>query len=179
MVTTTQKTQEMKESGSSSEPATEIQQKQVPSARWPEPFEQMERMFEEFSSRGWLHPFRWEWPSGSHLSETLSLKSPHIDIIDRDEEILIRAEIPGIDKKDLDISMSDQSITIKGSSRTEKKEEKGAFYHHEIRSGEFCRTLSLPSVVDADKARASCKDGLLEITMPKRESSRRHTITID
>lgn len=179
MATTAPKTEEMKEPGPSSEPVTEIQQKHAPSARWPDPFEQMERMFEELSSRGWLHPFRWEWPSVSRLPETLSLKSPHIDIIDRDEEILIRAEIPGIDKKDLDISISDQSITIKGSSRTEKKEETGEFYRHEIRSGEFRRTLSLPSVVDVDRARAICKDGMLKITVPKREASRRHTIAID
>jgi HSP20 family protein len=104
---------------------------------------------------------------------------PKVDVVERDNEIVVRAEVPGVDKKDLDVSVSDNAVTIKGSTRHEEKEEKGDYYHHEISTGTFSRMVSLPANVDGSKAKADFKDGVLELTIPKVGQSKRHSIKLD
>ncbi len=139
------------------------------------PFAEMNRMFEGFFPRGWMSPFRWEYPSWAEFEANV----PRVDVIDHDDSIVVRAEVPGVDKKDLDISVSDNSVTLRGSSRREEKEEKDDYYRSEISRGAFSRTLMLPSDVDGSKAKASFKDGVLELVMPKVEKSKRHSIKLD
>ncbi|MBI3774048.1 MAG: Hsp20/alpha crystallin family protein, partial [Gammaproteobacteria bacterium] len=94
-------------------------------------------------------------------------------------EIEIRAEIPGVDKKDLEITVTEDALTIKGSTRQENKEEKGNYYRSEISGGIFARTLMLPGSVNADKAKTEFKDGVLKLTLPKVEKAKRRTIRVD
>ncbi|MDA8381688.1 MAG: Hsp20/alpha crystallin family protein [Betaproteobacteria bacterium] len=138
------------------------------------PFEDMERMMEGFFPRGWMRPLRWGWPAWSEAAPM-----PRIDVLDRDEDILLRAELPGVEKKDLDISVSGNTVTLKGQTVHEEKEEKGDYYRHEIAQGTFTRTMVLPAEVDADKAEASFKDGMLELKLPKMEGAKRHSIKIE
>lgn len=143
--------------------------------RFVSPLEEMERMFEGFFPSGWMRPFR-----GPVLGEFgMEAKALPVDIIDRDEEIVLRAEIPGVKKEDIDISMSDNLVTIKGSSSYEEKEEHENYYRSEIARGTFSRTVALPSDVDGDKSKAVFKDGVLELTMPKLEKSKRHSIKVE
>jgi HSP20 family protein len=127
------------------------------------PFRSIEQFFNELSPRGWLR----DWPSISDIDSKLSLRSPNIDIVDRDTEIIVKAEIPGIDKKDLEINVSDSSITIKGETKSETREEKDNVIHSEIHKGSFLRTVPLPCQVDASAAKANFKDGILNLTLPK------------
>jgi len=143
------------------------------------PFEEMDRLFENLSPRGWLRPFHGGWPSWGELMPTFEGKFPRIDIIDRDTEIIVRAEVTGVEKKDLDVSMADDSVTIKGCTQHEEKEEKGDYYRCEISRGVFSRTVSLPSTVDSAKAKATFKDGVLELALPKVEKSKRRSITVE
>jgi HSP20 family protein len=141
------------------------------------PFDEMDRMFESFFPRSWMRPFRWEW---SHMPEFAAFdKLPRVDVIDRDYEILVRAEVPGVDKGDLEVSVTDNTVTIKGSTRHEKKEEKGDFYRREISRGTFARTVALPSDVDGGQAIATFKDGILEITAPKIEKAKRRSVKVE
>jgi len=144
-------------------------------ARAPSPFEEMERLFDDYFARGWLAPFRRSWPSWSEFEGKL----PRVDVVDREGEILVKAELPGVDKKDLEISVTDNSVTIKGSTSHEEKEEKGDYYRCEISRGSFSRVVGLPADVDAARATSSFKDGMLELTLPKQKKSKRHTIKID
>ena len=143
------------------------------------PFDEMDRLFERVFPRGWLRPFGWESPLLSEFAEPLEMRPPRMDVFDGEENVVIRAEVPGVDKKDLAITVNDTSATIKGKVMREAKEEKGEYYRCEIGSGEFSRTLMLPCAVDASKASAQLKDGVLELTLPKIEKSKRHTIRID
>ena len=136
------------------------------------PFEEMDRMFEGFFPGGWMRPFHWERPTWSKLPEPFEGRMPKVDVIDRDDEILVRAELPGVEKKDIDVSTTENTVTIKGSTRAEEKEERGDYYRCEISSGSFARTLALPGNVDASKAKATFKDGVLELTLPKIEKSK-------
>ncbi len=140
------------------------------------PFEEMDRMFESFFPRRWMQPFRWDMP---HFSQMAELKIPKVDIIDRDTEILVKAELPGVAKDDIDLSITDNTVTIKASTSHEEKEEQGNYYRCEISRGSFSRTVALPGDVDADNAKASFNDGILELTMPKQEKSHRKSITVD
>jgi HSP20 family protein len=142
------------------------------------PFEEMDRMFESFFPRR-MRPFRWETPLWSELAAPLEAGMPRIDVIDRDDEVVVRAEIPGVDKKDLDISVDERHVTIKGSTAREEKEEKGDYYRSEIMRGAFARTITLPSEVNGEKARAKFSNGLLELSLPKVERSKRHSIKVE
>jgi HSP20 family protein len=142
------------------------------------PFEEMDRLFEDYFSRGWMRPFRWEWPSLGEMAKPFEGKMPKVDVIERDDEVIVKAEIPGVDKKDLDVSVTENSVTIKGTTSHEEKEEKGDYYRCEISRGAYARTVALPSYVDADKAKASFKDGVLELKLPKVEKSKRRSIEI-
>lgn len=142
------------------------------------PWEEMDRLFETFMPRGWLRPLRWEWPAWGEMSH-LGAKFPRVDVIDRDDEVMVRAEVPGVAKKDLDVSLTDHTVCIKGATRREQKEEKGDYIRSEIMSGSFSRTLALPGTVDSTRAKAVFKDGVLEITLPKIEESKRHSIKVE
>jgi len=147
-------------------------------ARALSPFDEMDRLFDQYFRRGWMRPWRFEWPSFPDMA-ALESNMPKVDVIDRDNEVIVKAEVPGVDKKDLDISVGDDTVTIKGSTRHEEKEEKGDYYRHEISAGAFSRTVALPAGVDGSKARANFKDGVLELTLPKMEKSRRHSVKLD
>ncbi len=143
------------------------------------PLEEMDRWFEGFFPRGWLRPFRTAWPSWGELAQPFEGRMPTVDVIDRDDEVLVRAEIPGVSKDDLDVSVSENAVTIKGETKREEKEEKGDYYRCEISRGSFARTIPLPQYVDSEAAKAKFKDGVLELTLPKVEKSKRRTINID
>ena len=143
------------------------------------PFEEMERIFENFSTRGWLRPFHWDEPLTGESSLPLERKIPSVDVLERDDEITVKAELPGIEKKDLDVSLTNNSVTIKGSTSHEEKKEEANYYRCEISKGSYMRTIALPAEVDEDKARAKFKDGVLELTLPKVEKSHRRSIKVD
>ena len=143
------------------------------------PFDEMDRVFERIFPRGWLRPLGWESPLPSEFGESLEMRMPRADMIDGEENVVIHAAVPGVDKKDLEISVNDTSATIKGKVMREVKEEKGEYVRCEIGSGEFSRVFVLPCAVDASKAKAQLKDGMLELILPKVEKAKRHTIKID
>lgn len=143
------------------------------------PMAEMERAFDRLFRHGWPSLWRWrDMPMLDNLLDLESQRSPNLDVIDRDNEILVRAEIPGIEKKDLNISLTDNLLTIKGQSSHEVKEEKGDYHKHEISSFSFSRSVMLPGAVDAANTTASLKNGILEIALPKVESSKRRTIAV-
>ncbi len=149
--------------------------------------EDMERMFEGLFANDWSRPMQWEWPRMLRMRAPMETplahadvaRMPHVDIIDREADLLVRAELAGVEKKDIDISVTDTTLTIKGSSRKEAKMEEGEYYRCEIAQGAFARTMNLPCAVVGDKAKANFKDGLLELVLPKREPAKRRAIKVE
>jgi len=141
-------------------------------------FEDMDRLFDEFLSRNWLSPVHFNWPGKRLTRSAFSGKLPNVDIVNREKEILVRAEIPGFDKKDLKVSMTENTVTIKGETSKEEKEEKGDYYRREISKGSFSRVISLPCEVDYEKAKSSFHNGVLELTVPKAKEVKQHEIKI-
>lgn len=141
------------------------------------PFEEFDRMLEHVFDRGWMRPLFKERQFWDRF-DMAGPRMPRVDLIDRDGEFVLRAEIPGVERDNLDVSIADNRVTIKGERETTSKEEKGEYFRSEISRGTFARTLTLPSDVDPDKASASFKDGVLELTLPKLKEARRRRIDI-
>ena len=135
-------------------------------------------MFESSFPRGWMHPLQFDWPSFSKM-KAFEGKTPSVDVIEKDDEVIVKAELPGVDKKDLDISVTNNTVTIKGSTSHEEKEEKGDYYRCEISQGSYSRTFSLPAEVDEENTKAKFKNGVLKLTLPKLKKSKRHNVKVD
>ena len=103
---------------------------------------------------------------------------PKVDVAETESDITVKAEIPGIDPKDVDISITGDILTLKGEKK-EEKENTGKCYHRvESSYGSFKRVINLPVSVDVDKVKAEGKNGLLEITLPKKEESKAKKINV-
>ena len=92
---------------------------------------------------------------------------PPLDVAETDENITVKAEVPGIEPKDIDISISGDTLTIKGEKKAEKEEKGKNYYFVERCYGGFSRSVSLPASVKFDQAKAEYNKGILEITLPK------------
>lgn len=144
------------------------------------PLDEVERLFDRLMPRSWMRPMTWNWPLwGNNIEEQFqNIRVPQMDVIDRDKEILIRVEVPGVEKKEIDISVTDNALSIKGNTRREVSEEKDDYYRCEISQGNFSRSITLPSGVDSSKISASLKDGVLEVNLPKTEDVQRRSVEI-
>jgi HSP20 family protein len=98
---------------------------------------------------------------------------PKVDILDRDDDILVRAELPGVDEKDLDVTIPGNSVTIEGETGHEEKIEEGSRFSQEISKGSSCRKLGLPGGVEKSDPGSAFEDGVLKITLKKEEAKRR------
>jgi len=121
----------------------------------------------------------WDGSDEADFTFPVSLKNmPKMDVVDRDKEVFVKAELPGIEKGDLDISISNGRLVIKGKTSHEQKEEDGDYIKQEISKSEVYRSVQLPAEVDDSKAETSFKNGVLELTIPKKESAHRRRIEI-
>ncbi|MCF6218664.1 MAG: Hsp20/alpha crystallin family protein [Gammaproteobacteria bacterium] len=152
---------------------------QHPPRRATNPFEEIDRVFESVSPRGWMQPLRQEWPAWASLEAPFDGYAPKVDVVAHDNEVVVRAELPGVDKKNLDISVTADSVTIKAFTRQESNEDKGDYHRREISRGSFVRTVALPASVQSKKAKASFKNGVLKLKLPKAAPTRRHSIKVD
>ncbi|MEE4165392.1 MAG: Hsp20/alpha crystallin family protein [Desulfocapsaceae bacterium] len=142
-------------------------------------FEEMEQFFENPFQMGWWHPFQMMKPAARKISPPFAGKTPRVNISEEDEQFVLKAELPGVDKKDINISVSKNSVVIEATTSQEEKEEKGDYFHQEIARGSYSRTLSLPADVIEDKVKAQFKNGILTLTMPKLEKTKRTEITVE
>jgi HSP20 family protein len=137
----------------------------------------MEELLEGLFSRPWMEPMGWRRPLLAEL-ESFEMKFPRIDIVDRDGELLVRAELPGVEKKELEITIADDLLTILVHREVSEKEESEHFYRAEMSRGAMERTIPLPVSVVGDKAKAELKDGILELVIPKATKVSRHKVSV-
>lgn len=132
------------------------------------------RLFEPFGSgQQWLTP---------NLGRTFEMAgwAPDVEVFQRGNELVVRADLPGLRKEDVNVEISDNVLTIQGERRQEREEEREGWYRNERSYGSFCRMIPLPEGAIADSAKANFKDGVLEILMqaPSREVSRGRRVEI-
>lgn len=141
-------------------------------------FDEMDRAFDMLTNRGWLHPFRAFWPEWAPLQPDLDVRVPRVDLVDRETEFLVRVELPGIDKQDVHVDLNGDLLTIRAERRHEQKTEEGNVYRAEILRGTFGRTIRVPAEIKTDEVQADFENGMLEIHLPKAESTKRQKIEI-
>ncbi len=142
-----------------------------------DPWDEMDRMFDRLLGRsmvrGWTRPGG--WPFAAPLAEA---EYPRVDVVDHDDELVVRAEMPGVVKEDLEITLGDDTITFHGAIKEEHEEKEGDFYYRETGHGEFARTVSLPAKVDGAKAEATFENGVVRVKLPKIATARKQKIEI-
>ena len=105
--------------------------------------------------------------------------APPVDIYETENDIVLKAELPGVDSNDVEVKVEDNTLYLKGERKFEK-EVKNESYHRVERSyGSFARSFSLPNSISTEKVNAEFKDGLLTLTLPKREEAKPRTVKID
>jgi len=124
--------------------------------------------------------FREAFSSQSGETE-LSTRSwaPPVDIYETEDAIVLKAELPGVDPKEVEVRVEDNTLYLKGERKFEKEVKEQNYHRVERSYGSFARSFSLPNSISTDKVKAEFKDGLLTLTMPKREEAKPKTIKID
>ena len=126
---------------------------------------------------GFLEPYVWKRPLWSEFGESFDVW-PNVDILDKKDAIIVRAEIPGVRKEDLDITIAGDRLTLEATRDYEEKEEKEDFFRSEMAYGRLYRVIPLPVEVKGDEARAELEDGVVEIYLPKVEAVTPHTVKV-
>ncbi len=128
--------------------------------------ESMDKLFEEFTTRRPRAATPAVWP-------------PAVEVYETDGDIVVRAELPGIDPKNVNIQVADDTLTIKAEAKAEQEEKGRNYYMRELRYGSFVRALTLPSSAQGELAKASYKNGILEIRIPKSERAKPKTVKVE
>jgi HSP20 family protein len=129
--------------------------------------DEMNKLFDDFFGRPLV---RTEWTEG--------VWSPTVDVSEDKDNVIIKAEMPGVSKDDVRISVQDNVLTLKGEKKQEKEENDKNYHRIERSYGSFCRSFQLPTTVKTDKIKASYKGGVLSVTLPKTEEVKPKEIPI-
>ena len=116
--------------------------------------------------------------AGGERSLGVSEWTPAVDIYETDQSVVLKAELPGIDPKDVEIRVEDGTLWLKGERKFEKEVKEEGYRRIERQYGSFVRSFPLPATVDSEKATAEYKDGVLNLTLPKREEAKPKTIKV-
>lgn len=100
------------------------------------------------------------------LFESDGFWAPDLEVVERGNELLVRADVPGLKKEEITIELTDGELTIKGERKLAKEEKEAGYYRSERSYGTFCRTIPLPEGAKIDQAKAVVRDGVLEVKMP-------------
>jgi HSP20 family protein len=131
---------------------------------------EMERMFRDFFGR----PFPgMGLPRWFHAAEGFGIEKPAIEVYEEKDDVVVKAELPGLKREDLELNISDNLLTLKGDKKKEEEVKEKGYYYSERSYGSFTRTVEIPKEVQAEKAKAVFKDGVLEIRLPKTEEAKR------
>ena len=138
----------------------------------------VEKMFEEWFEDFWSRPFPRMWRPDFWRLRQISLEAPALDVYDQKDDLIVKAEIPGLTKDEIDISLEGNTLTIKGEKKKEEEVKEEDYYRCERTFGAFSRSVELPADVQADKVNASFKNGVLEIRLPKTEEAKKNVVKV-
>jgi len=131
-----------------------------------------DRLFDESFLRPFV-PF-----SLSQLRAAEEELVPVVDIFEDGSDLVLKAELPGIKKEDIEITLNDGSITVSGEKKKESEIKKKDYYKWESSYGSFCRTFALPTEIQGSKVKSTFKDGILEVRMPKSEQAKSKEVKV-
>lgn len=130
--------------------------------------DRMDRLFSEALGRGW----------GGEEGLATGVWVPPVDVFETPENIVLKADLPDVNKDEVDVSVENNTLTIKGERKMQKEAKEKNFYRMERSYGTFSRSFTLPPTVAAEKVEASFENGVLTLTLPKREESKPRQIKV-
>ena len=125
---------------------------------------EVNRMFDDFFHSFDLAPFGERKGFGAF--------SPSVDVREDEKEVVVKAELPGLDEKDVEVTLTDDALTIRGEKKDEKEEKGKDYWHREASYGSFRRVVPLPKGINTEKADARFKNGVLTVTLPRLEEAK-------
>jgi HSP20 family protein len=139
------------------------------------PWQDLERIEEEMEdmARSFSRRFPWGWLRGRGEGWL-----PAVDMVERKDEIVLRADLPGLQEKDIEVSVQDGMLTLRGERKEEREEKDEDYYYCERSAGKFFRSVPLPGGVDAEHVKATFKNGVLEVHVPRTKEAKAKTIEI-
>jgi HSP20 family protein len=140
-------------------------------ARWDH---DMDRMMEDFLGRR-MRPW---WPERWFRGDGLELRTPAVDLFEEKDDIVVKVELPGLDKDNIEVNLTDSRLTIKGEKKKEEEVKEENYYRSERAYGSFVRNIELPKAVHTDKVKASFKNGILEVRIPKTEEAKAKEVKV-
>ena len=141
--------------------------------RWGE----IDRWFDRLTEEVWRRPFpsllgeRWPLPM-------ISLKAPSLDVFEEKDDIVVKADLPGLNKEEIEVTVTGDVVTIKGEKKKEEEVKEKDYYRRERSYGSFVRSVELPCEVKSEQIKANFKDGVLEVRMPKTEEAKKKSVSI-
>ena len=139
--------------------------------RW-EPFGDLRRMHCN-AGRFFPHSYPHQAQAGAPQRWAIPL-----DVVEEEDQVFVHASIPGMAPEDIEVSLENHVLTIKGQSQEEREHQEGDYLMRECRSGSFQRQVRLPNTLDFDNAASSCRNGVLTVTLPKAEAKKVKKLTI-
>jgi HSP20 family protein len=143
----------------------------LPRWDWRDPFEELERMRRQMDRL-------FEGLSGRVLGEPSPGVFPLVNVTESSDNYYVRAELPGVNSSDIDISVTGSSLSISGERKIPPEDEKANYHRREREAGRFSRMINLPGQIDTSKVEARCADGVLSVVLPKSEAAKPKQITI-
>ncbi|CUQ65903.1 Hsp20/alpha crystallin family protein [Candidatus Nitrospira inopinata] len=141
--------------------------------------EDLEQWMDRFMDDLWRRPlpslFGWDrWLS----HRPFAWRMPAIDVYEEKDTVVVKAELPGMSKDDIEVTLTGDTLTLKGEKKEEHETREGDYYRRERSYGSFARTVELPCEVKQDEIKASFKDGVLDIRLPKTEEAKKKSIAV-
>ncbi len=138
------------------------------------PFRELRAMQEQMNR---LLDLAWNREPGEELRE--GVWQPPVDIFEDAESLVIKAELPGIDQKDIDVRIEDNTLTLRGERKHDQEVRKENYHRVERYYGSFQRSFSLPATIDQEKVKATCDKGVLTIILPKKEEIKPKQVSVE
>ncbi len=138
------------------------------------PFRDLRAMQEQMNR---LLDMAWNREAGEELRE--GIWQPPVDIYEDENSVVIKAEVPGVDQKEIDIRIEDNTLTIRGERKHSQEVKKENYHRVERFYGTFQRSFSLPHTINQEQVKAACEQGVLTITLPKREEKKPKQINVE
>lgn len=141
-------------------------------SRFQSDVDRMEHLFDEVWPSRWPRLSAWEGPRADLI------RAPAVDVYEEGDHVVVKAEIPGASKEDIEVAVNDSVLTIHGQKERREEVREDKYYRSERSYGSFTRSVGLPSEVQAGKATATFTDGVLEVRLPKTEESKRKSVKL-
>lgn len=141
-------------------------------SRFQSDIDRMERLFDDVWPSRWPRLSAWEEPRADLI------RAPALDVYEEGDDVIVKAEIPGAGKEDIEVDVNDSMLTIRGQKERKEEVKEDKYYRCERSYGSFSRSVELPGEVQAGKATATFTDGVLEVRLPRTEEAKRKAVKL-